>query len=129
MLARELPREGVEVAHALHRHQERLIRGEPRLYQDRDLLAQVVLQLRYIDGVDRLPAAEVAPPVRDLLIEGCSRDPERASSAFLRQCRSVRRTARRREKVRSPEPSQRRVHSLPLPAVLGELGPAAGVMR
>ena len=69
MLARELPREGVEVAHALHRDQERLVGGEPRVGQHRHLLAQVVLQLRHVDGVDRLPAAEVAPPLVDLLLE------------------------------------------------------------
>ena len=69
MLARELPREGVEVAHALHRDQERLVGGEPRVGQHRHLLAQVVLQLRDVDGVDRLPAAEVAPPLVDLLLE------------------------------------------------------------
>ena len=69
VLARELPREGVELAHALHRHQERLVGGEPRVGQHRDLLAQMVLQLRDVDGVDRLPAAEVAPPLVDLLLE------------------------------------------------------------
>ena len=79
MLARELAREGVEVAHALHRHQERLVRREPRVGQRRDLLAQVVLQLRHVDGVDRLPAAEVAPPLVDLLLERDRVDLEPAS--------------------------------------------------
>ena len=69
MLARELPREGVEVAHALDRHQERFIGGEPRVGQHRDLLAQVVLQLRYVDRMDRLPTTEVAPPSGDLLLD------------------------------------------------------------
>ena len=69
MLARELPREGVEIAHALHRHQEGFIGREPRIDETRDLLAQVVLQLRDVDGVDGLPAAEVAPPLVDLLLE------------------------------------------------------------
>ena len=69
VLARELPREGVEVAHALHRDQERLVGGEPRVDQAGDLLAQMVLQLRHVDRVDRLPAAEVAPPLVDLLLE------------------------------------------------------------
>ena len=50
----------------LHRHQERFIGGEPRVDQDRYLLAQMVFQLRYIGGVDRLPATEVAPPSVDL---------------------------------------------------------------
>ena len=69
VLARELPGEGVELAHALHRHQERFIGGEPRVHQAADLLAQMVFQLRHVDGVDRLPAAEVAPPLVDLLLE------------------------------------------------------------
>ena len=69
MLTRELVREGVEVAHAFNRHRKRLLGGEPRVGQHLDLLAQVVLQLRYVDGVDRLPATEVAPPLVDLLIE------------------------------------------------------------
>ena len=69
VLARELPGKGVEVAHALHRDQERLIGGEPRVDQHRDLLAQVVLQLRDVDGMDRLPASEVVPPLVDLLLE------------------------------------------------------------
>ena len=69
MLARELPREGVEVAHALHRHEERLVGVEPRVGEHRDLLAQVILQLRHVDGVDRPPTAEVAPPLVDLRLE------------------------------------------------------------
>jgi hypothetical protein len=69
VLAREFPRERVEVAHALHRHQERFVGGEPRVDQDRYLLPQMVFQLRYVDGVDRLPTAQVAPPLADLLLE------------------------------------------------------------
>jgi hypothetical protein len=69
VLARELPRERVEVSHALDRDQKCLIGGEPRFDQPRDLLAQVVLQLGHIDGVDRLPAPEIAPPLVDLLLE------------------------------------------------------------
>ena len=49
MLARELPGKGIEVAHALHRDQERLIGGEPRVGQHRDLLAQVILELGDVD--------------------------------------------------------------------------------
>jgi hypothetical protein len=69
VLARELPREGVEVAHALHRHQEGFIGREPRIDETRDLLAQMVFQLRYVDRVDCLSATEVAPPLVDLLLE------------------------------------------------------------
>ena len=43
--------------------------ASPAVDQARDLLAQMVLQLRDVDGVDRLSAAEVAPPLVDLLLE------------------------------------------------------------
>ena len=43
--------------------------ASPASASTRDLLAQVVLELRHVDGVDRLPAAEVAPPLVDLLLE------------------------------------------------------------
>jgi hypothetical protein len=69
VLARELARERVEVAHPLDRDEERLVRREPGLGQRRDLLAQVILELRHVDGVDRLPSPEEAPPLVDLLLE------------------------------------------------------------
>ncbi len=69
VLARELPREGVEVTHALHRYEKCLIGGEASVDQHRDLLAQMVLQLRDVDGLDGLPAEEVAPPLVDLFLE------------------------------------------------------------
>ena len=65
----ELPREGVELAHPLHRDEERLVGGEPRVAEHRHLLAQVILELRDVDRVDRLPAADEAPPLVDLLLE------------------------------------------------------------
>src|SRR3990172_5394170 len=74
VLERELAREGVEAPQALYRHQERFIGGEPRSGQGRDLLAQVVFQLRDVDCMDRLPTAQVIPPLCDLLFEhwsGC----------------------------------------------------------
>jgi len=55
VLARELARECVEAAQALHGHQERFIGGEPRVREGRDLLPQVVFQLRDVDRVDCLP--------------------------------------------------------------------------
>ena len=69
VLARELPRERVEAAHALHRDQERFIRGKPCVDQGCHLLAQMVFQLRDIDRVDRLPPAEVVPPLVELLFQ------------------------------------------------------------
>ena len=83
MLARELTRERVEVAHALHRHQERFIGVESRVDQDRHLLAQMVFQLRHVDRVDRLPAAEIAPPLVDLLLERDSGISDPASLRLL----------------------------------------------
>ena len=69
VLACELPREGVERAHALHRHQERFIGRKPCIDQNGDLLAQVVFQFRDVDGGDRLSSKKIAPPLADLLIE------------------------------------------------------------
>jgi hypothetical protein len=69
VLPREFPREGVEFAQALHRHQERFIGREPRIDEPRDLRAQMIFELRDIDLVDRLPTTEVAPPLFDLLLE------------------------------------------------------------
>ena len=69
MLARELPRDLVESAHALHRDEERLVGRETRVGQHRHLLAQVILELRHVDRVNRLPAAEEAPPLVDLGLE------------------------------------------------------------
>src|SRR5215210_2485844 len=124
VLARELPREGVEVAHALHRHQERLVGGEPRVGQDSHLLAQVVLQLRHVGGVDRLPAAEVAPPPVDLLLERYRWIWGGHLSTSLWKWRG-RRVAGRDGKVeRLPDAPQRGVHRLPLPVFLGELSQA-----
>ena len=75
--------------------EERLVGGEPRVGQHRDLLAQVVLELRDVDGVDRLPAPEVAPPLVDLLLERHPVAVEPASSGSLRQGRGRRRVIRR----------------------------------
>jgi len=69
VLARELLRERVEIAHPLHRDQKRLIGGEPGVGQHRDVLAQMILQLRDIDRVERLPPLEIAPPLVDLFFE------------------------------------------------------------
>ena len=130
VLARELAREGVEVAHALHRHQERFIGGEPRVDQRRDLLAQVVFQFRDVDGVDRLPAVEIAPPLVDLLLERYRviRSPAsvRLPAAVARLTPGGWRTAR---ESACQMPRSVVVHRLPLPAFLGELRPAPGVIR
>src|SRR5688572_26734989 len=69
VLSRELSREGVDVGHALHRHHECFIGREARIDETSDLLAQTILELRDIDRVDRLPTAEVGPPLVDLLLE------------------------------------------------------------
>ena len=95
--------------------------ASPASDQHRDLLAQVVLQLRDVDGVDRLPAAEVAPPLVDLLLERYPVTVRRTSSGSLRQWRGA---GGRRTGERLPDAPERRVHRLPLPALLGELLPA-----
>ena len=69
MLEGELPRERVEVAQALHRHQKRLVRGKARADQGRHLLPQMIFELRHVHRVDRLPTAEITPPLVDLFLE------------------------------------------------------------
>ena len=69
MLAREFARESVEVSHPLHRDEKRLVGGEPGVGQDRHLLAQVILEFRDVDGMDRLTATQEASPLVDLLLE------------------------------------------------------------
>ena len=56
-------------AHALHRYQERFVGRKPRIDETRNLLAQIFLEIREIDRAGRLAAAEVAPPLFDLLLE------------------------------------------------------------
>ena len=81
--------------------------GTPRRWRAprrpaRDLLAQVVLQLRHVDGVDRLPAAEVAPPLVDLLLERDTRVLEPASSGSLRHGAATRLAGRECERRQMP---------------------------
>ena len=71
VLARELSGQRVEVTHALHRHQERFVSGEPSVDQARYLLAQMVFQLGDIDGVNRLSAPQIAAPLAYLLLQRC----------------------------------------------------------
>src|ERR1044072_9557422 len=73
----------------------------------------MVLELLGVDGLDRLPAAEVAPPLADLLLEKSFIITIRHRSGPLRKCYR-------------PDAPQRLVHRLPLPALLGELCPGSG---
>jgi hypothetical protein len=74
---------GVEVAHALHRYQERFIGGEPRVDQDRYLLAQVVSSSATSTEWIACRRPEVAPPSGDLLLERYRVDPDRHRSGSL----------------------------------------------
>jgi hypothetical protein len=69
MFARKLARQRIEFAHALDRHEERLVRRETRFRQRVDLRAQMILELRHVDRVDGLTALEIAAPPADLLLE------------------------------------------------------------
>ena len=66
MLARELSRQGVEVAHAFHGDQERLVVGEPGRVQLGDLVAKVILQLVDVVAVEPGRVPDERPPLRDL---------------------------------------------------------------
>ncbi len=73
MLAGELVRDGVQRTHPLHRHQERLVLREAGATQRSHLAAQVILQLLHVYRPYGLPAAKVAPPLLDLLLERVAR--------------------------------------------------------
>ena len=90
MLASEFARKGVDAAHALDRNQEGLVRREPCVGQRRNLLAQMVLQFRHVDGMDRLATVQIAAPQINLLLE-CRRRIARHVSGPLRQGRDGRR--------------------------------------
>ena len=66
VLAGELPRQGVEGAHPLHRDEERLVRAEVGRVQLGDLVAQVRLQLVDVPAVDGRGLRDVGPPFGDL---------------------------------------------------------------
>ena len=68
MLARELARQAVDVAHPLHGDQERLLVVEAGLVQVGDLVAQMALELVDVAAVDAGRARDVGAPLRDLLL-------------------------------------------------------------
>ena len=103
--------------------------ASPASARTADLLAQMVLQLLHVDGVDRLPAAEVAPPLVDLLLERYPVVRMQTSSDSLWQGRGPSGWPAEKGSKRPPDAAERRVHRLPLPALLGEPSPARGVIR
>ena len=66
VLARELPGQGVDVAHPLHGDQERLVVREAGRVQLGDLVAKMILQLVDVAAVDARGARDVGPPLCDL---------------------------------------------------------------
>ena len=76
VLARELARERVQVAHALDGDQERLIFRQPRLGEAAHLVAQVRFELLDVRPRDGAAPAQVGAPLADLFFErrvfGCS---------------------------------------------------------
>ncbi len=123
MLARELPRQIVQRAHALDGDQEGFVRRESGFGQRPDLLAQVVLQLRHIDGVNRLSARQVRPPLVDLLLESMPGDP--TTTWFRPPVDADEGTADAGwdgGAELGPDAPERGVHRLPLLAFVGELG-------
>ena len=68
---RKLARQRVEIAHALDRHQKRLVGGKAGGDEGCNLLAQVVFQFRNVNGVDRLAAAQITAPLVNLRFERC----------------------------------------------------------
>ena len=69
MLARELARHGVEVAHPLDGHQERLIGGEAVGAERRHYIAQVAFEFLDVGIADRRASSQPTPPLGDLRFE------------------------------------------------------------
>ncbi len=73
MFPGEFPRQGVQLTHALDRHQECLVRGQACGHQTGDEFPQVVFQFLDIHGVDGLTPAQVFPPLVDACFQGGAR--------------------------------------------------------
>ena len=69
VLVGELARHRIQVAQALDRHEERFVVVEARLAQRVNLAAQMVLEFLDVGGTNRLPSAEVLPPLPDALFQ------------------------------------------------------------
>jgi hypothetical protein len=69
VLARELPGQGVEVPHPLHRNEEGLVGDEAGRVQLGDLVAEVRLQLVDVSVVDGRGLRDVGPPLGDLRLD------------------------------------------------------------
>ena len=69
VLACELAGERVETPHALDRHQESFVRRQASTGEHQHLVAQVPLQFLHVGAVDSPTPTQVAPPLRDLLLE------------------------------------------------------------
>ena len=93
MLACELARQRVEAAHALDRDQEGLFSGQASLGQRRQLVAQMSLELLDVGTVKGLPAAQILPPLRDLLLERLIGEGRHTVHAFIQIPRRVPSTA------------------------------------
>ena len=83
MLARELAGQRIEVAHPLDSHQERFIPVEASFGEGRELIAKMSFQLLYVGTVNSLTAAQVRPPLRDLLFERSIGDRRHTVHAFI----------------------------------------------
>ena len=95
VLTRELPRERVEAAHAFHRDEEGFVVRQTSLGEHRQLVAQVAFKLLHVQSMDGLPAAQVHPLLRDLLLKEFAIDGGRhAVRAFIQLPRRVSSTTR-----------------------------------
>ncbi len=89
MRACELARQRIEAAHALDRDQERFIPCQAGLGERHQLVAQMSLELLHVGTVKGLPAADVRPPLRDLLLERSIGEGRHAVHAFIQIPRRV----------------------------------------
>ncbi len=85
----ELARQRIEAAHALDRDQEGFFSCQAGLGQRRQLVAQMSLELLDVGTVKGLPAAQILPPLRDLLLERLIGEGRHAVHACIQIPRSV----------------------------------------
>ena len=72
---------------------ERFISGKAGLGERGQLVAQVSLEFLHVGTVNRLPAAEVGPPLRDLILEWLIGEGRHTVQACIQMPRRVPSTA------------------------------------
>jgi len=109
MLACELARQRIEVAHAFDRDQEGFVPCQAGLGERHDLVAQVSLELFHVGTVKGVPAAYERTPLRNVFFERSIGKRGHTVDAFIQMPRRVLSTAYHRHAGASAVPSGRQL--------------------